>query len=319
MTWIIGIDEAGYGPNLGPLVMSAVACRVPDDLGDCNLWRMLDPVVRQAADDNDGRLVVDDSKLVYSTAEGLGELERGVLSLLVRDPAPDTLHNFLTQATEGGVPELCAEPWYHGSSSVPADGDFVDHGALAERVDDACRAAGVCLHLIRCVVVCPPRFNTILDAQGSKGAVLAEGLCELLRASRTATAGEERMEFFVDKHGGRNAYAAQIQHAMAEGMVIVRQEGMARSVYEVMGLDREVRLTFQPRADSEHFCVALASMTSKYLRELLMLEFNQFWQKHAPGVKATAGYPGDASRFYAEIKPAAKRLGISKHALWRRK
>ena len=22
--WVIGIDEAGYGPNLGPLVMSAV-------------------------------------------------------------------------------------------------------------------------------------------------------------------------------------------------------------------------------------------------------------------------------------------------------
>ena len=102
-------------------------------------------------------------------------------------------------------------------------------------------------------------------------------------------------------------------------IVLVRQEGMSRSVYEVLGLTREMHLTFQPRADSEHFCVALASMTSKYLRELLMGEFNQFWQRHVPGVKPTAGYPGDAARFLKDITPAAQRLGISEAALWRRK
>ena len=31
MPWVVGIDEAGYGPNLGPLVQSAVALRLPDD------------------------------------------------------------------------------------------------------------------------------------------------------------------------------------------------------------------------------------------------------------------------------------------------
>ena len=36
MPWIIGIDEAGYGPPLGPLVMTAVACRVPDGAADAD-------------------------------------------------------------------------------------------------------------------------------------------------------------------------------------------------------------------------------------------------------------------------------------------
>jgi hypothetical protein len=60
-------------------------------------------------------------------------------------------------------------------------------------------------------------------------------------------------------------------------------------------------------------------MASKYLRELLMLEFNRFWQTHVPGLKPTAGYPGDSARFLAEVRDAAARLGISEAALWRRK
>ena len=31
MPYLIGTDEAGYGPNLGPLVISTTAWRLPDD------------------------------------------------------------------------------------------------------------------------------------------------------------------------------------------------------------------------------------------------------------------------------------------------
>jgi hypothetical protein len=60
-------------------------------------------------------------------------------------------------------------------------------------------------------------------------------------------------------------------------------------------------------------------MVSKYLRELLMLEFNRFWQARVPGLKPTAGYPGDAARFFEAILPAAKQLRIAEGTLWRRK
>ena len=72
--WVVGIDEAGYGPNLGPLLQAAVALRLPDD--DPAGWDTLKPIVRQARGKDDGRLLIDDSKKVY-TRGGIAALERG--------------------------------------------------------------------------------------------------------------------------------------------------------------------------------------------------------------------------------------------------
>src|SRR4051794_24119515 len=65
--WRIGIDEAGYGPNFGPLVMTAAACRVPDELADGDLWEVLDAAVCRCSMDKERPrpLLVDDSKKVY--------------------------------------------------------------------------------------------------------------------------------------------------------------------------------------------------------------------------------------------------------------
>src|SRR5216684_2922883 len=80
--WIIGIDEAGYGPNLGPLVMTSVACRLADAAPGLDLWRRLGPTVRRCADKSDAPILVDDSKLVYGSTQGLLALEKNVLATL---------------------------------------------------------------------------------------------------------------------------------------------------------------------------------------------------------------------------------------------
>jgi hypothetical protein len=62
---------------------------------------------------------------------------------------------------------------------------------------------------------------------------------------------------------------------------------------------------------------ALASMTAKYLRELSMRAFNEFWCLRVPGLRPTAGYPGDAPRFKQAIDAARRELGVADHVLWR--
>ena len=87
-------------------------------------------------------------------------------------------------------------------------------------------------------------------------------------------------------------------------------------VYEVRHGGRRIEFRFQPKGE-RHLPTALASMTAKYLRELAMRPFNAFWQRHIPDLKATAGYPTDAHRFFSDIRPARRRLKIADHVLWR--
>ncbi len=320
MAWVIGIDEAVYGPNLGPFVMTAVALRVPDDPAGCDLWQRLAAAVRRDGDPDDGRILVADSKVVYSPARGLRQLESAVLAAYA--PAGDNgcllLHRYLENLYASSHAALRREPWYSGTTALPVETEAANFATCRARFVDACRKAGVTCGLVRGVVVCAEQFNALTDAAGSKGAVLRHGLAELVRECWRLE-GDEPLTFFIDKHGGRNTYAAMLQDAAPEGFVLAHQESMARSVYSVAGLGRAVRWTFQPRADAEHFSVALASMVSKYVRELLMGEFNRFWLAQVPGLRPTAGYPGDAQRFYDAIRPATERLGIPEAALWRRR
>jgi len=318
MPWRVGIDEAGYGPNFGPLVMTAVACRVPDALVEENLWRALKPAVRKHTCKSTKRLLVDDSKLVYSTARGIGDLETSVLSIL--QGANETLPPTIAQLVDGlhGDHELGGEPWYAGKTVVPLTIEPATIAKAAGRFRETCDAAQVIWTMFRCVIVCPPRFNAWLDQWGTKGTILSVGLVQLLNAVQ-ALEPAEPINIVVDKHGGRNAYGAMLQEAFADGWVTPIEEGMESSVYGVQNRDRLVRVKFCPRADSGHFEVALASMISKYVREALMAEFNAFWKQHVPDLEPTAGYPGDSERFLVAIRPALARLQIAEELVWRKR
>jgi hypothetical protein len=268
----------------------------------------------------DDRLFIADSKLVY-THRGLLGLEAAVLALpsARRTAFPLTTRTFLEGLCPASADDLNREAWYTGATPLPLETESGSQELAARRLQEVCGASRLTWGLVRSVIICPARFNALLDEWGSKGAVLAQGLAALLQCNRQPDQRGEAIHVLIDKHGGRNTYTAIVQNALPDCMVLAQEEGMERSSYQVLGAGREIRLTFQPRAEAEHICVALASMVSKYVRELLMREFNQFWQGHVPGLKPTAGYPGDAGRFFQAILPVVQRLGIAETAVWRRK
>jgi hypothetical protein len=77
-----------------------------------------------------------------------------------------------------------------------------------------------------------------------------------------------------------------------------------------------MEVCFRTKAES---CLpaALASMASKYLRELAMRALNGFWRRRVPELQPTAGYPQDAKRFRVDIAEEIKKLAIDDRVFWR--
>jgi hypothetical protein len=302
MPWVVGVDEAGYGPNLGPLVQSAVAVRLPD--ADPAGWDALAGCVRRAHETADGRLLVDDSKKVYAGAKGLAKLEGGVFGGLGLSAA-SVAELVQTVGLRAVADRLAEEAWYDAAEALP----LFPHTDSPWKEDPPRVAVAN--------VVPAPAFNAIVTGSGSKGTVLAGGLVELVAETMTRLPAGEAVHVVGDKQGGRNFYAPLLQAAFPTGWVVALAEGAAESRYRVDGLDRDVTVVFRPRADADSVAVALASMLAKYLREVCMRQFNRYWAGHVPGLKPTAGYPVDAKRFYAAIRPAMERLGTPEAAVWR--
>ncbi len=82
MALLIGMDEAGLGPNLGPFVVAATVWEVPSPPGGFDFWTAFDTVLTPTPGANDPRLHVADSKRVFQPGSGIASLERGVWTAL---------------------------------------------------------------------------------------------------------------------------------------------------------------------------------------------------------------------------------------------
>jgi ribonuclease HII len=318
MPWLIGIDEAGYGPNLGPMVQSSVAVHLAD--AQANLWDLLSIAVRRAGDKADSRLLIDDSKRVNEGIHGVAKLERGVLAALANELIlPCDVGCILKLiGSDDSRAELLREAWFDVTMNLPLEVGLESVLNAGRDLRIGLSKASVRAGLVRSVVTPAPRFNALLDKWGSKAAVLADGVIALLESNRQIP-GDEPIVYLIDKLGGRHFYAAMISTAFSDGWVVAEREGPEICSYRIIGIEREIRLVFQPRADGSHLTVALASMVCKYLREVFMKQFNRWWIGHVPGIKPTAGYPGDAARFMEQIRGKVKSLGFEESAIWRRK
>jgi ribonuclease HIII len=282
---ILGTDEAGYGSNLGPLVVSLTAWEVSSD----NLSFLFEPLRKEG-------IFIGDSKKLYHGGS-IAVLESGVLAPL--------------QTLKKSLP--------------PIANDETKIERLAEKFETV-----LCQHQVRLLdmqyrCVEPEEFNQLLDCFDSKGTLLSRVTLRLI-ADQLEKFPQDKVLVLCDKHGGRNRYLDILTEFFPGEFIHPVQEIRESSIYRLASPPEESHRSavsgrefrFLAKGESQ-LPIALASMLSKYHRELAMRQFNAFWQSHIPDLQPTAGYPEDAKRFKQQIAEVQKKLGIADESLWRKR
>lgn len=339
MAVLIGVDEAGYGPNLGPLAVAATAWRVDAAGGEPpDLYKLLRKAVARSPGKSAAksrRLAIADSKALYKAGAGVHLLERGVLTALAAmgDAAGEAACiervSELLSRTGADPHELRRELDCHfdDEQRLPLELEAAEICRAAARLRQACAECGVELAAVRATLVYPAEFNALIERHCTKGAALSHVTLALVRSVVDEVIGAEPcgggdgcdVVVYLDKHGGRNHYAALVQHHFPESWIEIVAESRVASRYRWQcGPQGRRRVEAVFRVGCEELLpTALASMTAKYHREIAMRAFNAFWSARLPALRPTAGYPGDARRFKAEIAAVQQELGIADDVLWR--
>lgn len=327
---LAGIDEAGYGPVLGPLITASAAVRVAGDavsavtaaggeggaagLGVPDVWKMLSPVVSRVRDRSGRKLHIGDSKAVYSPSAGVGGLERGVLAFAAAGGmAVDSLEGLIGGLDPQAMGHLRRHAWYGVETPFPMEVSMASVGPTANGLRAAMAAGGVELpvNALAARVIPEGRYNDLVRQTRNKASVLFMHVAQLIQGLLTAAATEPGGLLLVcDRQGGREQYGEPLRTMFPEYRLAILEESAGVATYQLERGGSVAVVSFREKGEGVCLPTGLASMVCKYLRESLMGRFNAYFAAEDATLKPTAGYYTDGMRFLADSEAVRKRLGI---------
>ena len=305
MAILAGIDEAGYGPLLGPLVVSATALRVPEDLLKADFWKVLETAVGSTKRGLGGRILVTDSKKAYTKSSGIGHLRRSVLTAAACSVAEGGFCGSAGEFLRAVCPDCWGRfdgyAWYKGLDDLDLGADKTDIEIAASVLRKAMdkNEVSICTLVSRCLDA--GYYNRQVAAVRNKSNVLFTALCELVGEIFKEAGDNEEVHIIIDRQGGRVLYGGPLMRMFPEMELSVLLETERISSYDLSAGDKTIRLHFKVEADKYFLPVSLSSMVSKYVREVMMEAINNYFLGHCADIKPTAGYWKDGQRFVADI------------------
>lgn len=278
MSLLVGVDENGLGPRLGPLVATAVTLEL-----DATALEKPKALTKKAE-----RMGIGDSKAV----SGFGDMawaESVALAALSDESGPPTdadtlLHTLAVDglmALQSPCPKEASAQCWGAKFPLPAFGGDVREG---RKVLAKLARAGASLVRARSAIACAKVYSEGVERRRSKLSLDLE-LFERLLLDARAAAGID-LTAVCGMVGGIRSYHDYF-FWIDPMRVVTLEEVKGRSSYHVHDFGT---LTFEVDADASNVAVALASMIGKYVRELGMARIHRFYAAQIPDLPEASGY-----------------------------
>ncbi|MFO0761965.1 MAG: hypothetical protein U0359_36330 [Byssovorax sp.] len=290
----IGADENGLGPKLGPMVVTAVLCRIE---GEGEKIAGSKPKGALSTRLGDSKQMIAHGDVALGEAWARALVARGHGPLGAPDiRTPDALIHALSADDRAALRAPC--PSHVEAQCWSDEGEaFLAPDALVEEVSgdlDRLAKKGVVFLGARSVILCPLRMNEGKD-RGENRFLLDLHAMERLILDLGAIAGQEVLAI-CGKVGGFGKYGPSFG-PLSGRLHTVLVEGQAKSAYHFPGLGE---IAFVRDGDDSDLCVAMASMVGKYLREALMARIVRHYRRSAPELPDASGYHDPVTARFVE-------------------
>ncbi|MCX5641747.1 MAG: hypothetical protein NTY10_00670 [Candidatus Omnitrophica bacterium] len=347
---LIGIDENGYGPVLGPLVVTSTSLKLKGKnfTPVPNFWQLLE--IKKDPSSNSEGLLVCDSKLVFNTSRKKEQAaEETILAFfyLYFSFLPETADQFLKallnhshSVLRKDTPGLSITTYnrlcfcWKKKLSLDLNRERRKHILKnAEKLRNKAKQKGVTLEKPRCLLLCPSLFNDGLKNRNKSELVLEAGLSLIKSHS-----GPEPFLAGLGKVGGLQYYRKQISARFGPKFTVTpTREEKNNSAYELKKSGKTAgKITYLQDGEENSFLIALSSFFGKYTRDLFWKKTRAYLEELLPSPpphlpphlhplphgerKHASGYRDHITRqFIGETEELRKKLNVPDDCFLRRK
>jgi ribonuclease HII len=288
---VVGVDENGLGPRLGPMLVTAMTA----DANEAGMRLAVRPARGKIA----ARLG-DSKKLVSYDDSALGEA--WARALVPAAATPDDLVHAMSLDTRQVLKRAC--PSDHLGQCWTSGEVFAASSELTDQVrKDVATLESKGLRLVRAeiAIVC----TRALNEEAAKG--ISRFTVDLHTMERLVLSAHERegaeVTAICGKVGGYDRYGDQFG-PLSRYLHMPLVEGRARSEYRVPGVGT---LAFVRDADASSALVGLASLIGKWARDLLMARVVRYHREVDASLPDASGYHDPVTTKFIEASALSRK------------
>lgn len=267
LSCILGIDENGLGPLMGPMTVTGTLIRHKNGTGR---WR---------------HLVCDSKKFFNSRAlNSFAKLEETVMAIfrLLKSRLPESPREIAEAFCDRN---LCMSQ-LNLCTNLPqsfAWGDPVKAEQQYCRISEWLHENEITLSAIRSHIICTKRLNNFYRKGGTKFQMDFLTFCTIIKSF----SGNKNMQVECGKIAGMKYYTNHLRYQFPAFHVGVVNETADESGYMLENGDNRIGIRFLKDAEDSSFTAAVSSLAGKYLREITMY-----------GIRRSLDIPQDISGYH---------------------